>query len=208
MIILMADIVGSSKQKGDTLMKDFKKAVAFINDRYEKKILSPLTITLGDEFQGVVKDAPTALQAIFDLEAYIMNLKAPFQLRFVIQEGEIQTNLNRLRAHEMLGPGLTEARSHLLEMKTSKRRYLIQLENRSLSETLNKLFVVLQGIVDRWTLAQQRIVVAFLELEDYRKVAKKLKKDPSTIWRRKRSVMMEEYTNLRTVMVKLAGGHE
>ena len=62
--------------------------------------------------------------------------------------------------------------------------------------------IIYQGIVDRWTTAQQKVVSVFWEeLSDYKKVAKKLKKDPTVMWRRKRSLMIDEITSLKKLMV-------
>lgn len=202
MVILMADIVGSSKRKGKALMNDFKVAVALVNKKDKHRIVSPLTITLGDEFQGIIKNAQSALQIVFDLEQYLMRLKSPFKLRYVIYEGEIETQLNRKNAYEMLGPGLTQARDALVALKSSRHRFNISLKDRTVSTKLKLGMVIYQGIVDRWTVAQQRVVSAFWEqLSDYRKVAQKLKKDPTVMWRRKKSLMIDEITSLKKLML-------
>src|SRR5688500_16577165 len=83
-IILMADIVKSSRGNAKALMKAFSQAVASVNKQNHKHILSPLTITLGDEFQGVVRSVQSALQVIFDLEQQCMTAATPFKLRYVI----------------------------------------------------------------------------------------------------------------------------
>jgi SatD family (SatD) len=201
MIVLMADIIGSTKKKSKLLMTDFKTAIVDINKSDKKYILSPLTITLGDEFQGVVKDAYSAFHVMFDLELSLMRLKKPFKLRYVIQEGRIDTKLNRTRAYEMLGPGLTAARKHLNSMKSSKSRFRISLENALLTTQLSLAMNSYQGITDQWTIAQQKVVIAFLDEQlDYRKVASKLKKDPTTMWRRKRSLLIDEVNSLKKLI--------
>ncbi len=198
----MADIVGSSKRKGKALMNDFKIAVAWVNKRDKSHIASPLTITLGDEFQGVVKNTHSALQIVFDLEQYLMRQENPFKLRYVIHEGKIETKLNRKNAYEMLGPGLTHAREELVALKSSRNRFKISLKDEAVSTKLMLGMIIYQGIVDRWTTAQQKVVSVFWEeLSDYKKVAKKLKKDPTVMWRRKRSLMIDEITSLKKLMV-------
>ena len=77
----MADIIGSSKRNGKSLMNDFKAAVAYVNKKNNQHILSPMTITLGDEFQGVVKSPQSALRILLDMEIYVMSLKSPFKLQ-------------------------------------------------------------------------------------------------------------------------------
>src|SRR2546421_13076826 len=98
-IILMADIVESSKMEPGQLMADFKKVVELINEKHVKNILSPLTITLGDEFQGVINGAEAALQVIFNIEEELLKLTKPFKMRYVLVEGKIDTPLNRKNAH-------------------------------------------------------------------------------------------------------------
>jgi len=197
----MADIIGSSKSKAKGLMVDFQKTVRFVNETDKSHIRSPLTITLGDEFQGVVKDVYGAFRIIFDMEFLLSRLSKPFKMRYVIYEGEIQTKINKVKAYEMLGPGLTEAREQLTVLKPTKNRFKITLKDESLSHKLTLGMRVYQGIVDNWTPAQQKVVNVFDEEHaDYRKVAKRLKKDPTVIWRRKRSLMIEEVNNLKKLI--------
>lgn len=203
-IILMADIVRSSGQGGKALMADFKKIVNAVNAQNNRAILSPLTITLGDEFQGVVKSARSGLQIILDIESQLIKLKSPFRLRYVLLEGDIQTSLNKKVAYEMLGAGLTSAREQLVTIKTSRTRFLVSLKNQQLTDTLNLLFVIFQGISDKWTRAQRKVVSVLLEVDDYRQAAERLKKDPTVIWRRKRSLMIEEFNSVRKLILKVA----
>lgn len=204
-IILMADIVKSSRRNAKALMKGFSAAVSKINKQHHSQILSPLTITLGDEFQGVVRNVAAALRVIFDLEELSMTAGTPFQLRYVLLEGDIETHINKARAHAMLGPGLTEARERLLGMKSTRSRFQVKVRDESRTEDLNLMFVILQGIADQWTEAQKKIVPAFLRFDDYKEVAEKLKKDPSATWKRRKSLMITEYNALQRLMMKTAG---
>lgn len=198
----MADIVKSSGRNAKNLMKGFSEVVNAANKKYQKQILSPLTITLGDEFQGVVNSMQAALQVIFDLEELSMAAAVPFQLRYVIVEGEIDTAINKTKAHAMLGPGLTEARRRLLGMKTTRNRFQVSARNESRSEDLNLMFMIMQGIEDQWTSAQKKVVSAFLRFGDYRTVAEKLRKDPSATWKRRKSLMIAEFNAIQKLMMK------
>lgn len=201
MIIVMADIIGSSKHQGLALMTSFRKTVEKVNRQASKDILSPLTITLGDEFQGVVKNIEAAFRVVFMTEQMLRQEGTPYRLRWVVHEGKIDTRINRVRAHEMLGPGLAEARHVLTVIKSSRRRFSIVLANPLLSEQLSLAMNVYQGIVDRWTPAQLKVVRAFEQKEDYRDVAKVVKRDPTVIWKRKRSLMIEEYNDIRKLVM-------
>jgi len=122
-------------------------------------------------------------------------------LRYVIYEGEIETKINRSNSYKMLGSGLTKARSELSELKSTKNRFRIFLKDELLSDKLNYGFFVFQGIVDRWTVAQRKVVIALLHNFDYKEVAKILNRDPTVIWRRKRSLMIDEYFSIRKLIM-------
>src|ERR1700712_2907163 len=93
-IILMADIIGSQTAEQGQLIADFKELVADINTKNKDLILSPLTITLGDEFQGIIKNIAGAINIVLDLEEEIIRRNATFKLRYVIVEGLIETPIN------------------------------------------------------------------------------------------------------------------
>ena len=81
-------------------------------------------------------------------------------------------------------------------MKASRSRFLISLRDATLSARLNLGMRVYQGIVDQWTAAQLKVVNAFEKNPDYRAVARIVKRDPTVIWKRKRSLMIEEYNSI------------
>jgi hypothetical protein len=203
-VILMADIVGSSRRDARALMKDFDHIVKAVNQRNRKQILSPLTITLGDEFQGVIGNLRAALNVVLDLEELTLSAARPFRLRYALVEGEIQTPINRDIAHGMLGPGLTEARQRLGDMKSTRSRFDVEIEDKDRGEDLRLLFTVFQGIRDQWTQAQLKIVAAFIKFGDYKKVAAKLKRDPTAAWRRKKSLMIEEFEAVKKLILNTA----
>ncbi len=61
--VIMGDIIGSQNvidvQKMHRL---FNEVITEINKEYEDDILSPLTITLGDEFQGLISNLYNAFE--------------------------------------------------------------------------------------------------------------------------------------------------
>ena len=51
--IVMADVIRSRSYDGGDLMREFGRIVKECNVTHTGALLSPYTITLGDEFQGV-----------------------------------------------------------------------------------------------------------------------------------------------------------
>ncbi len=60
-IILMADIIESSKHPQAALMADFEQIIGDLRETAQRQFHSPPPITLGDEFQSVPRDLTSAL---------------------------------------------------------------------------------------------------------------------------------------------------
>lgn len=201
-IILMADIIGSSSQPQAALMADFEQIIGDLRETTKPKFHSPPTITLGDEFQAIPRDLPAALEVVLQIEESIIHAGAGFKLRYVVLEGDIETPINRKLAHGMMGPGLTEARERLEEGKkpgTSRFQFFLQDHRKSMA--LRDTFIALQHIVDGWRVEKDFAMVAqFLAHEDYKIVAEKIHKDRSQVYKRGRSLAMEAYLALKSVI--------
>lgn len=204
--IIMADIIGSGNHEGYALMKDFKEVVESINKENKKRLLSPLTITLGDEFQGIARSLKDSISLIIKIEEKIVHLQKNIKLRYVLNHGFIDTKINPKIAYGMLGEGLTQAR-HLLELSKNERRdrFDIHLEdNEYLAEVLDLAFVGFQAITDDWRLKDFELISAFLRFKgDYKKVAKEIKKDNSSVFRRRDSLQIKEYFSSRRLLFNL-----
>jgi|SRR6218665_670698 len=199
--ILMADVIGSGEQAPEELMNAFKEMVNATNEKYHAQILSPLTITLGDEFQGVVTNLSSGLNLIMTIEEFLIQKKRNFKLRYVLYEGKIETSINYSNSYGMLGSGLTQARKKLDEEKQSNNRFNINLNNSPHSIALNNIFFVYQDLVDAWKFQKDyEIVSAFLDLGDYKKVAEKLGKNGSLMWKRKKSLKIDLYNSVKEII--------
>ena len=199
-IILMADIIGSRTADQAQLITDFKELVAAINEKNKDKLLSPLTITLGDEFQGVIQSIADAVNIVFDLEEALIRSNANFQLRYVIVEGLIETPINAEIAYGMMGDGLTRARKYLEHLKKDDTRFFIWLKNQPQKNALNNLFIALQDLISDWNIERDhQLIVTFLEYRDYKRVAMELQKERSLMWKREKSLKINAYFALKEV---------
>jgi hypothetical protein len=132
--ILMGDIVGSERARSiKAVHKVFNKAVDSVNDVHVASIASPLTITLGDEFQGLLHGLVPAweIAAALRLELLTTNVSC----RFVIGITELDTPLNTKRAWNMMGAGFSAARDKLNDKK-STNAYRFSLPGEALIERL------------------------------------------------------------------------
>jgi len=200
--ILMADVIRSSDKNAHDLMRDFKQISARTNIRFQNEIFSPLTITLGDEFQSVVRSLKAGIDIIFTFEESIVQEKKGFRLRYILHFGQIDTPLIREAAYGMLGPGLLEARNELAALKDSKNRFFFSLANKPLSEKLNLGFRLYQMIVDGWRTEDYPLIGEFLKNQDYKAVAASMEKDRSLVWRRGKSLKISEYFIAKELIYK------
>lgn len=200
-LILMADIIDSGQQDSKTLMRDFKAIVGSANKQFSNALTSPLTITLGDEFQGVIADLPSAIQIMLFIEEELIREKKAFKLRFVLYEGLIDTMINSKIAYEMLGPGLTEARKQLSALKNGHQRFRISLDDANIAAILNSSFLVLQLLTAGWKPEKDYdIAYNFIRYGDYKKVAEVLNKNRSLIWKRERTLNIESYNAVKSII--------
>lgn len=199
--ILMADIANSRNYNQEKIMFQFKNLTESINQKYNKHLLSPLTITLGDEFQGVIENLESAIAIIIAIEESIIFEKLEFKLRYVLVEGKIETAINKDIAYGMLGAGLTHAREKLEELKNSNYRYCITVNNSNSSKALNLAFNIYQRMIDDWRPDKDyNIVSEFFKNRDYKKVAEITNKTRSQIWKREKSLKIEEYFSLKELI--------
>jgi hypothetical protein len=166
-------------------------------------LISPLTITLGDEFQGLTNTMENGIKTIFDVEEIIIDKQYDFKLRYVLAYGKIDTAINNKIAYEMLGEGLTKARKDLNSLKNKDPRFLIRLSKyeEKKEQFLNKAFLIYQNFVDSWKEKDLEIVKEFLLHEDYKIVAQNVNINQSNAWRRKKSLNIQEYKNIKEIIL-------
>lgn len=203
--ILMGDIVGSSSKPSQKSALDLENVVSQINKQYADKILSPLTITLGDEFQGVIKDAHSVIEIILDLERRWLNQEI-YELHYAWVKGQIETSINTEIAHGMLGTGLTKARQMLANKARDRRKFQILILNEAaeLGQAMEDQAFALEGLSAQWNPKDYPLVLDLLSDLDINSIAQKYSRDTSSVYRRRETLMTQEYKALRSSLFKLA----
>jgi hypothetical protein len=116
--VLMGDLVGSERAPSlKTVHKAFNKAVSNANEIFADDVASPLTITLGDEFQGLLTSFARAWDAAVALRIELLVAEIP--CRFVVGVARLETSLNKKEAWNMMGSGLSAARDKLNDKRTA-----------------------------------------------------------------------------------------
>ena len=132
--VLMGDLVGSERARSvKAIHRAFNKTIDAANKRYGEVIESPLTITLGDEFQGLLRTLQSAWSVASELRLALLAENVP--CRFVIGTTQLETPLNTKEAWNMMGSGLAAAREKLNDKRTSNA-YRFSLPGEPILESL------------------------------------------------------------------------
>jgi hypothetical protein len=202
--ILMGDIIASSRYEASALREAFLAQIDSCNNALAEEIESPYTVTLGDEFQGVAASLRAAVGAIFFLEEHLLGVRPPFKLRYVLVHGEIDTPLNRRKAHTMMGAGLTRARKLLTDKRRGQPRFRFDLPDRDAAGRLERLFLVIDGLTGRWSSSDAELIGDMIANRHNGEVGARHGKNRSQIWKRRKHLLIKEYLALKEVILEMA----
>lgn len=197
--ILMGDIVGSSESESITLQREFSKLIGEINLEFKDLLKSPLTITLGDEFQGIVVDLKTSIEIIVRIEEEKWKLEYPILIRYSLGFGEISTPINSEIAFGMLGKGLAEVRNSLTELKEEEERIVLTGDINDKEKLTLGLDLLLEK-QEEWKWKDREVISGYFQGKDYKKVAEDMDKDKSLIWRRFKSLGFVSYEKRKRLL--------
>jgi len=151
-----------------------------INKKYSEDIASKFLITLGDEFQGLLKYGRNTINIITEIETAMY----PVQIRFGIGVGTITTDINPDYSLGADGPAYYNARMSVDTLKQNKKKsrtiesdimIISGADNEGTDMLLNTIISVCTAIKLKWTKRQREVVYDVLEHGDnQREAAKRL----------------------------------
>ncbi|HEX3728173.1 MAG TPA: SatD family protein [Opitutaceae bacterium] len=139
--------------------------------RQARKLASPYTITLGDEFQAVYQGAESLFADLFGIMAKIH----PTEARFAIGVGEISTQINRKQALGMDGPPFHRARSGMIALKETKGLILLEVGDSGPWTMANQALDLLSSQVMKWESNRLEILARLLRGETPASIAARLR---------------------------------
>jgi DNA-binding phage protein len=155
--ISMGDLVRSTQHTDpNELHLLFNQVVAQANQRFAESIASPLTITLGDEFQGL----STSLRRGVELNHFVRMslLLEGVSTRLVLGIGAIDTAVNPKNAWNMMGEGLSKAREKRNAKKSFNCYRFSFPEHAQLERLLDSVGESLTKVESEWTKTQMAYV--------------------------------------------------
>lgn len=163
--VVMGDIVGSEKASSTAQLHNiFNAAVDAANTEFAEALAAPLTITLGDEFQGLATSLSHGFAMISRVRYSL--LAQGVACRFALGVAKIETPVDPTRAWNLLGPGLAQTREKL-EAKRRPHAYRFHLPGEPVIEALlEAVGLALTVVEDDWTERQQEIALRLLPSQD------------------------------------------
>ena len=143
-----------------------------LNEQYKNDMISDFTITLGDEFQGVLKNPRFLLRMLdmIELELY------PTEFRFGIGIGDITTAINQKLSIGADGPAYYNARDMVDSLKKEEKRKKARTINRMIKTPecahlndgmINTVFSLMTVIRKRWSDRDYQIIWDYMSHEDF-----------------------------------------
>ncbi|MCR5824184.1 MAG: SatD family protein [Lachnospiraceae bacterium] len=188
---IIGDIKDSKKiDNRDTVQDKLRRTLDKVNVDYKEGIAANFLITLGDEFQGLLKRPDD----IIALVKYIQNEMYPVQIRFGIGIGEIKTTIDHEAALGADGPAYYAARNAITEIRESEKREKKQAADVKLATygkesfemiEINCLLGMIKVIENGWNPEQRFTIMDMLVHQDSQEnCAKRLQTTQPTVARR------------------------
>lgn len=170
--VIMGDLVASERADSRRdVHRRFNAVIDRLNDERRTALASPLTITLGDEFQGLALELGAAMRIARAVRFALM--ADDLDCRVLVGRVTIETPVNPDRAWNMMGEGLARARERI-DRKRDTSLYLFSVPGAVTHEVnLTAMGAGLTAIERRWTRQQREDVLASLAGETAEETARR-----------------------------------
>ena len=199
-LALIADVIDSKTvQERLDLQKQVEKTLQKMNELFGDYLASRFTLTLGDEFQALLKvDAP-----VFQIIDTLRSELTPTQLRFGIGLGEIVTAIDPLQSVGADGPAYWNARAaiNFVHQKNDYGNTQIYFSSGKENQDffVNSLIASGEAIRSGWRDSQEEILLNLLKRSVYSEsfsqqdLAQSLAINPSALSKRLKSSSVRVY---------------
>ena len=199
-LALISDVIDSKMvQERIDLQKQIEKTLQKMNELFGDYLASRFTLTLGDEFQALLKvDAP-----VFQIIDTLRSELTPTQLRFGIGLGEIVTDIDPLQSIGADGPAYWNARAaiNLVHQKNDYGNTQIYFSSGKENQDffVNSLIASGEAIRSGWRDSQEEILLNLLKRSVYSEsfsqqdLAQSLAINPSALSKRLKSSSIRVY---------------
>ncbi len=179
-IAAIADLVASRKIKNRGLTQEtLQRALDQLNERSRTCLLSPYTLTLGDEFQAVLRSAETIFRDAFQVLAALY----PVRVRFSFGVGVLETRINPHQAIGMDGPAFHNARRGMDGLKKSRGLFTVEGVHGQSDGLVRQSLALLGHSCRKWSRSRLDIFNLLLEEMPVKAMAERLSISDKAIYK-------------------------
>lgn len=190
-VAIIGDIKSSKTiNKRNQIQEKLNIILKHVNETYSPDIAAKFIITLGDEFQGLLKN----YDHILDIAKYIQREMYPVNLRFGIGFGKIYTDIFCEAAIGSDGPAYYAAREMVKQLREQEKKLRKQTADIQISiynaksfeiVKINTILTLMKIIENGWS-EKQRLTIWDMEINggSQEECAKRLDTTQSTVARR------------------------
>lgn len=171
------------------------------NRTFRPHLISRLTITLGDEYQGVFRTPQRALMAAFDIAEAL----SPIRLHHGLGIGGLSTPIDAKNPGRMDGPCFHHARAALQQSRRQKSWLTVSGISQPEDELVSSTLGLWGRVRESWTGRQREVVQAVQATEDQRKAAHDLHVSPPTVTRVLKAARYHELARAKTALIAFLG---
>lgn len=167
---LIGDIVDSkSLENRKVVQSKLHELLDGLNQKHQLSIVSNLTLTLGDEFQGLFKDIESVLLVMDEIDL-VLSLNG-INVRFGVGYGAIATDINPDMSIGADGEAYwfgRDAITHIKKYHFSQRaNERIKLEDENDTEFYNSIFQVQNALRSSWISSQKELALTVIQSSGY-----------------------------------------
>lgn len=170
-----------------TVQERLSSLLDHVNEEFSAAVAVPFTITLGDEFQGLLFDASAALPVIATIEHTLF----PVRITFGLGTGRIATRLASATT-QMDGECFHRSRQALEEAKAAGRRIVFATGDARLDRALNTIEMLAEAIRSGWSEVHSRWARRYEELQKVERVAQAERVTRQAVYKAFKRMRLEE----------------
>ena len=205
-IALIGDIIESKKiQDRAQVQQQLLRLMKELNWQYQDYLISPFTVTTGDEFQALFSPNSYMFQIIDQLSVAF----SPYEIRFGIGVGEMVTEINKEQSIGSDGPAYwlaREAINHIHDKNDYGINHIsVFLADEEVTWTVNAMLAACSFIQSKWKEVQYDVLKQLLteniydETFSHKEIARSLGITPSAFNKRIKASGLKIYLRNKRV---------
>lgn len=203
-IAIIGDMIDSKSMADRAKFQEvLKSCLEKINDKHRESIASKFSITLGDEFQGLLLPNAPVFQILDEIKQEMSGIN----LRFGVGLGQIVTDINPEISLGADGPAYWKAREAIQYIHQrndyGNTQVALRMPDKGKEEVINSLLAASEAIRANWRDSQKELLQTLLKLNIYDEqfeqqvLAKELGINPSALSKRLKSSGIRVYLRAR-----------